>query len=365
MKYILKCLTGLLLATCTLLAVGCSDKETNDEPLPDSFNVDGIFYKRTSVSTVMVVKNDNYSGDIVIPDSVTYGRWTYKVTEMETGCFANNSHIHAVTIPNSITTIPDFAFEGSSVAIVNMHNRVTSIGKYCFAYCDNIESLCLPESISSISVGQYSYSGLNQIIIPEYITTINDSAFLGCGLATDIRIPQTVTYIGGSAFASCGHINTYVMDNPALVIKGQAFYYTHIKKLILKEYNYVGLPTLDYNYYSSYTFYIDYIDTISFQLHGRNLTATNEYDDWLIWPTMFTWNNRYHKTCIFVSHYADPPMFFDADVSLRLTDHCKKLVVPPGAAELYSNSNYNYNSNYYKWYKFSMIEEDENITPIL
>ena len=250
MKYILKCLTGLLLATCTLLAVGCSDKETYDDTLPDSFNVDGIFYKRTSVSTVMVVKNDNYSGDIVIPDSVTYGRWTYKVTEMETGCFANNSHIHAVTIPNSITTIPDFAFEGSSVAIVNMHNRVTSIGKYCFAYCDNIESLCLPESISSISVGQYSYSGLNQIIIPEYITTINDSAFLGCGLATDIRIPQTVTYIGGSAFARCelatdiripqtvayiggsafarcGNIDSYVMDNPALVIMYGAFLYTH------------------------------------------------------------------------------------------------------------------------------------------
>ena len=363
MKYILKCLIGLLLATCTLLAVGCSDKETYDDTLPDCFTMDGISYKRTSVSTVMVVKNDNYSGDIVIPDSVTYGRWTYKVTEMETGCFANNSHIHAVTIPNSITTIPDFAFEGSSVAIVNMHNRVTSIGKYCFAYCDNIESLCLPESISSISVGQYFYSGLNQIIIPEQFTTIHDSAFLGCGLATDIRIPQTVTYIGENAFARCGNIDTYVMDNPALVIKGQAFFYTHIRKLTLKEYNFVVSPN-PYDYYSQSAFHVDYIDTISFQLHGRNLSAahqnTSGSDDWLIWPTMFTYNNQYNKKCVFVSHYADPPTFFNSSVSYRLTGHCKKLVVPTGSREAYSNNGY-----YYNWHNFSTIEEDENIIPIL
>lgn len=103
MKYILKCLTGLLLATCTLLAVGCSDKETYDDTLPDSFNVDGVFYKRTSVSTVMVVKNDNYSGDIVIPDSVTYGRWTYKVTAVDDYAFMSNTQVRSISLPQSIT----------------------------------------------------------------------------------------------------------------------------------------------------------------------------------------------------------------------------------------------------------------------
>ncbi len=82
----------------------------------------------------------------------------------------------ATTIPNSVTSIGNFAFEGcSGLTSVTIPNSVTTIGSYAFEGC----------------------SGLTSVIIPKSVTTIGDQSFCGCsGLTTidsDIIHPSEVT----------------------------------------------------------------------------------------------------------------------------------------------------------------------------
>ena len=76
------------------------------------FVTDGISYKTTSSLqpyTVEIEKN-NYSGNVVIPESVIHNDITYSVTSIGRMAFSGCSQVESVTIPGNVMTIKDNAF---------------------------------------------------------------------------------------------------------------------------------------------------------------------------------------------------------------------------------------------------------------
>ena len=60
---------------------------------------------------------NNYSGDVVIPETVEYKGRTFKVVAIGDATFYRCADLNSVTIPSSITIIKD-AFEGCSFVFV-------------------------------------------------------------------------------------------------------------------------------------------------------------------------------------------------------------------------------------------------------
>ena len=101
--------------------------------------VDGIFYNLDAANKTATVtfKGDNYdsynneySGDVVIPETVTYNGITYSVTSLGDDCLAGCSSLTAITIPNSVTSLGEWCFWGcSSLTAITIPNSVTSFGE--------------------------------------------------------------------------------------------------------------------------------------------------------------------------------------------------------------------------------------------
>ena len=112
------------------------------------------------------------------------------------------------TIPNTVTTINDFAMNG----------------------CANVTGkLVIPDSVQTIGVSAFESSGFTSLTLGNSVKEIGRSAFYNCATMTgDLVIPAAVTTIGENAFASTGFngkldFQAQIEEFPAAIFKGLNF----------------------------------------------------------------------------------------------------------------------------------------------
>ena len=193
---------------------------------------------------------NEYQGNVVIPEEVTFMNRTRKVTSIGVCAFFRCSGLTSVTIPNSVTSIGNDAFYGcSGLTSVTIPNSVTSIGDNVFRECSGLTSVTIPNSVTSIgveafrycfcltsvtipnsvtSIGEYAFYecyGLTSVTIGNSVTSIGDYAFCYCSGLTSVTIGNSVTSIGEYAFCNCSGLTSVTIPNSVTSIGGYAFQY--------------------------------------------------------------------------------------------------------------------------------------------
>ena len=118
--------------------------------------VDGIYYDISETTATVTSGEKEYSGMIVIPESITFKNSIYSVTSIGVNAFYECSSLTSVTIPTSVTSIGKRAFLScSNLTSVTISNSVTSIGSGAFYGCSSLTSVTIPNSVTSIRVGAF------------------------------------------------------------------------------------------------------------------------------------------------------------------------------------------------------------------
>ncbi|MBR5846332.1 MAG: leucine-rich repeat domain-containing protein [Bacteroidaceae bacterium] len=217
----------LLVAALTTLVASAQTK----------VEINGIWYNLVSKAKQAEVTfkgdsyyeyDDEYSGSIIIPATVTYEGVNYSVTSIGEcafmycysltsitlpesvtsigeGAFSRCTSLTSITLPESVTSIGDGAFEHcESLTSITLPEGLTSIGKQAFCSCSSLTSINIPEGVTMLEKGVFqSCSNLTSVILPEGVTTIEYVAFVYCYSLTSITLPASVTSIGFQAFAFC------------------------------------------------------------------------------------------------------------------------------------------------------------------
>ncbi len=163
---------------------------------------------------------NEYTGNVVIPSSVSYYGKTYPVTSIGYGAFRGCSGLTSVTIPSGVWSISDEAFYGcSGLTSVTIPSSVTSIGFSAFSGCSGLSSIIVANdnkvydsrnNCNAIIKTQSNelIAGCKNTIIPNTVTSIGSSAFYGCSGLTSVTIPSGVKSIGDYAFKGCNGLTS-------------------------------------------------------------------------------------------------------------------------------------------------------------
>lgn len=132
----------------------------------------------------------------------------------------------SITIPNSVTSIGDYAFRNcSNVTSIDIPNSVTSIGYAAFYNCTGLTSISIPNSLTSIDEGTFNNcSGLTSIVIPNSVTSIGNGAFYNCSGLVSVTIPNSVTSIGNTVFYNCSGLVSVKIGDSVTSVGSYAFY---------------------------------------------------------------------------------------------------------------------------------------------
>lgn len=156
----------------------------------DAVQIGSLWYnldESTMTAEVTSSGGDSYSGDIVIPGSVTYGDVTYSVKSIGVRAF-NDIALNSVTIEDGIEIIKEYAFWDS----------------------DGINELVLPSTLKIIGDEAFTWAYITSLVLPEGLDSIGRNAFSSCSRIKNLEIPSTLTRIGDNAFSSCGNVSSVV-----------------------------------------------------------------------------------------------------------------------------------------------------------
>ena len=178
------------------------------------FMVDGIAYNKNSDGTSVSVTytefylSNNYSGLTTanIPSSVTYDGTTYSVTSISNYAFQYCSDLTSIDIPNSVTSIGRNAFFDCS-GLTSVH--ITDLAAWCNIAFGSSASNPLYYAHHLFLNG----TEVNDLVIPNSVTSIGGYVFSGCSGLTSVTIPNSVTSIGWGAFSGCSVLESIVVDN--------------------------------------------------------------------------------------------------------------------------------------------------------
>lgn len=171
-----------------------------------------------------------------------------KVSVIEARAFEYATEIKTIALPETLTTIGDFAFAHTSVSSFVIPGSVNEIGRAILAGCTKLKALTIPYVGKTISAegeevklgyffGTSSYNGTEAVtqngttyyvptalvkVVVTKAVKIGDFAFYGMKNLTEIVLPDTVETIGTSAFVSCSKLERMTLNN-VMVIGSSAF----------------------------------------------------------------------------------------------------------------------------------------------
>ena len=159
-----------------------------------------------------------------------YGNYEYRGLAAYGRTYGDNKganiSISNITFGEHVTTIPNYLCQYTKIKEITIPNTITSIGEYAFRNCSSLSSITIPNSVNSIGSNAFSScSSLTSVTIPNSITEIKKSTFSSCTALNTITLGENISSLETDAFYGCSSLYMVYSKNPVPPTLGSNVFY--------------------------------------------------------------------------------------------------------------------------------------------
>lgn len=240
-------------------------EETTQAPPAKAPNPASDFtYEITQDGGVVIQTYCGESTDVVIPPTIE-GR---AVTELAWSCFMGNRTITSVYLPDTLTAIPNGAFnlcfnltharispntevigngafEGCGITAILLPDSLREVGDRAFFGCKSLREAVIPagaewgaeafaesgvervvfrDGVEKIGYSMFAMTQIREVILPDSVEIIGVSAFASCPQLETVRLGQGLTEIGAYAFSGSSKLTELVIPARVSTLRDSAFF---------------------------------------------------------------------------------------------------------------------------------------------
>lgn len=140
-------------------------------------------------------------GAVTIPEGIKevgdYAFWSYPVTK--------------VTFPSTMVKTGKASFaDNEMLKTVEFNEGFEFVGEMCFQNCTGMTKVVLPSTLKVIDVQGFCSCGITEAILPEGFEVLKPLAFFSCPNLQNVYYPASIKECGNAVFASCSNLTDAV-----------------------------------------------------------------------------------------------------------------------------------------------------------
>ncbi len=192
----------------------------------------------TYTATQELDYQDRFSGTDLefIPAQCSYnagtgeGKWAYTgtVTTVEYSAFNSETALRSIVLPEGVTYVGSNAFNNSSLEAITLPESLEEIAEYAFSKT-NLTEIVIPANVELL--GSSAFQGASNPISPlkkvvfegNKIQTIDICTFQDCQSLQEVKLPEGLTTIRYNAFLRCYALEEITIPDAVTTIEKQVF----------------------------------------------------------------------------------------------------------------------------------------------
>lgn len=150
---------------------------------------------------VLITKYLGTSDSVRIPSEIE----GLPVRALGSDLFARSrSTLITCVIPDSVTEIGGGLFYNcKELTNVKLSKNINAISQGMFENCKALRTIIIPDGVKTIESNAFSFSGIEELVLPDSITEIKYSAFYSCTCLISIKLPSSLKVIHPQVFENC------------------------------------------------------------------------------------------------------------------------------------------------------------------
>ena len=141
-------------------------------------------------------------GEVALPSSPLIDDKPVTDYSVYNHAFYCNDRITTVTVPDSVTSIGDWAFcSCTNMVSITLSESIVEISNFMLNNCSALESICIPESVTQIN--KFSFVGcdsLKAVVFPNNLTYVDPDSFYLAFYDGGVQLSISAEDLGGRAF---------------------------------------------------------------------------------------------------------------------------------------------------------------------